>query len=377
MTADLTRFWQHFETNFPPGGPRRHLRERLGADLIDALERDGVLEYRGEADRYPCPRPGTGYGCPREVIELSDGAIEAVCGNQPAECDDVVLQRDDIATLAVSPEALAAAVAKALRVRADISSLAGLHAAYRAGVFIPEPGIRHPVYLVVRASERDYAEALDALVTHAGTRHFAVLVPTERFISEEVRRRAAEAGAPIIALSDAVGIGSDGQLTALVDPVRTLGDIGRPSANAVGAPPVVAARALVRERGRAPAWRKLDAPSYDRLAAAGADYLIFADELKRAVTKGVGRRRETIEKVRLSYFRAVRICIERGTGFDPIDDVDAGVQKQTFQKARQTIDLRAGGSWALIKTDMVDNHSVYRFAPDDDVTFALIFAPDP
>ena len=51
--------------------------------------------------------------------------------------------------------------------------------------------------------------------------------------------------------------------------------------------------------------------------------------------------------------------------------------KQIFQRARKIFDIGSGQSWALFKTDKVDNHAVYRFEPDAAVSFALVFASNP
>lgn len=376
MTIDLAAFWQRLETNFPLGGPRRHLRELLGAELVDTLERIGVLKHQRVADRYPCPKPGSGHGCPRELIEHDDGDIEAVCGNDPSECPDLHLTPRDIEFLAIDGDELCEAVAKVLQVRGSVARLQGVRSAYRVGTFIPEPGIRNAIYLLVRSSEREYAEALDALGSHTEGQPFAVLVPTERFVSEEVRRRALAARAPVVPLSDAVGFDAAGALVALIDPVVLFAGVGRARARAVA--PTMVAQALVRGHGRAPAWRDLDDAGYHALVAAAASYHIFGDELKKTVAKTVGRARNVTEKVRASHFQMIRVAVEKRTNFDPSVDGpdDEGVSgKQIFQRARQAFDLKIGDGWAIFKTDTIDNHAVYRFDPDPAVTFALVFAP--
>jgi hypothetical protein len=144
MTHDLTTFWQLLETNFPLGGPRRHMREMLGPEVAGALESAGILRRRHVAERYPCPRPG-GDGCPRVVIERDDGGIVAVCGNEPAECVDLELAAPDVDVLGVDPEELCEAIGKALQVRPSVAALPGLQGAYRVGTFIPEAGIKHAI----------------------------------------------------------------------------------------------------------------------------------------------------------------------------------------------------------------------------------------
>src|SRR5690606_27773441 len=133
-----------------------------------------------------------------------------------------------IDVLGVVPEDLCEAIAKALQIRAAVTALPGLRNVFRVGTFVPEAGVKHAIYLAVRCSERDCAEAVDALRTHASGQTFAVLVPTERFLSEELRRQASAAGVTIVPLSDALGVGAD-SLGALGDPLTIFSSIGRPT----------------------------------------------------------------------------------------------------------------------------------------------------
>ncbi|HHH31509.1 MAG TPA: hypothetical protein ENK57_24615, partial [Polyangiaceae bacterium] len=115
MARSLERFWQLLETNFPLGGPRKHLSDRLGADVVEDLEASGVLAQRRVADTYPCPSTG-GFNCPRAVVRLDDGGYVAVCGNEPTECEELRLEAGDVAHLSIGPEELCSAVAKALQI---------------------------------------------------------------------------------------------------------------------------------------------------------------------------------------------------------------------------------------------------------------------
>ncbi len=373
MTHDLTAFWQLLETNFPLGGPRRHLREILGAELVAALESASILKHLRVADRYPCS-PAASDGCPRVVIERVDGSIVAVCGNEPAECADIELTATDVDVLAVGPEDLCEAIGKALKIRTVVAPLPGVRAAYRVGTFIPEPGVKHAIYFLCRCGERECAEAIDALRSHASGQTFAVLLPTEQFVSEEIRRQAAAAAVVLVPLVDAVGLDADG-LRALGDPLTIFSSIGRPAPTTQAAPLI--ARAFVRAAGNLGAWRDLDEPSYQELVAAANHYEVFADDLTKTVTKGKGAARTRSANVQASHFKMIRAAVEARAGFDPetVDD-DGGSAKQTFQRARQTFDIKSGKSWALFKTEKVDNHAVYRFDPDESVSFALVFAPN-
>ena len=375
MTSALAAFWETLETNFPLGGPRRHLRELVGSDVVGALEKAGALKYQRVADRYPCPRPG-GEGCPRHVVELDDGRFEAVCGNDPPECADLPLTEMDLAFLAVVPEELCAVIAKALQIRASVEALPGRRHVLRVGSFIPEAGIKHTVYLAVRCGERDYAECLDGLKALAAGQTFAVLVPTERYINEETRRSLATVGAPVVALVDAIDLGADGGLTASVDPLKLFDAIGRHGPGPLATAPSVVARALLRSRDGKPEWHDLDKAAYDGLVAAADEYDIFADELSKSAIHGHGKARKHKKNVQGSYFPMIRAAAERRSNFDPgTGDNDPDSAKQIFQRARKAIDLGSGNNWALFKTDIVDSHATYRFDPDPSVTFALVFSP--
>ncbi len=375
MSNELAAFWQLVETNFPLGGPRGHVRELLGADLVNALEVMGILRHQHVADRYPCPRSG-GDGCPRVVIERDDGSIVAVCGNEPAECADLALSSTDVEVLAVAPEDFCETVGKALQIRTNVEALPGLRNAYRVGTFIPEAGIKHAIYLVVRCSERDYTEAIDALRTHAIGQTLAVIFPTERFVTEELRRQASAAGVLLVPLLDAVGLDATG-LRALGDPLTLFAAVGRAGV-ASGQVSSVVARVFIRGGDGAPTWRDLDASSYQNLLAAAASYDIFADEITKAVAKGKGSKRAHTANVSASHFKMIRAAVDKRSNFDPgTGDEDGVAAKQIFQRARQIFDIKRGKSWVLFKTDKIDNHAVYRFDPDASVSFAFVFAPNP
>jgi hypothetical protein len=370
VSHDLATFCKLLETNFPLGGPRGHLRQLLGTETVDSLEAAGILKHLRVADRYPCPRSG-GDDCPRVVVERDNGTFVAVCGNDPAECADLDLSASDVAVLSVDEQELWERTGKALQIRPKVEALPGLRGAYRVGTFIPEPGIKHSIYLLIRCSDRDLTEAMDALRTHAAGQTFGVLVPTERFVTDELRRRVVGTGIILVPLLDVVGLDATG-LCALRDPLQVFADLGRGPMAALQAP--VVARALIRGKNAEMTWRDLDESDYRNLVASAASYDIFADELKRTAVKGSGSHRSRTKNVAPSYFKMVRSVAERRSNYDPSAE-DADSAKQTFQRARKTFDLKRGKSWALFKTDKVEQRAVYRFDPAPSVTFAFVFDP--
>ena len=128
----------------------------------------------------------------------------------------------------------------------------------------------------------------------------------------------------------------------------------------------------------------LDEAGYRQLAESASDYEIFADERAASVTKRMPGQaeKETLADIKASYFRIIRAAVEKRGYFDPAIEppVESHVSgKQTFQRARQTIDIKASGngssSWRLFKTKKPENHAVYHFQPEPDCKFALIFLP--
>ncbi|MEO7730380.1 MAG: hypothetical protein ABIY55_05370 [Kofleriaceae bacterium] len=370
MNMDLAPFWTELEANFPLGGPRLRLRELLGDELEGALEHAGVLVYWRVADQIVCPQ-WSGRGCPRTVFRRRDGSIVAMCGNRPLQCRSLELTPEDIEVLTVSPEQLAAAIGKALQIRVHVEPLA-IRGAYRVGTFVPEVGVTHAIYFLARR-ERDYGEAVDALRTHAAGQTFAILVPTVRFIPEAVRRHTKDAGILLVSLEDCVGLAAEGRLHALVEPLKLFDRVGRvPSDTAADtAPAPIVARALVRERDRAPRWHDLDAAAYERLAAGALRYDVFADELTKTVVKNA----RSNANVQAWQFKMIRAALEERADYDPgTGDNDGVAAKQMFQRARKTFDLRSSDGWHIFPSAIVDSHAVYRFAPIASVTFVFVFA---
>ncbi len=375
---DLSRFWELLETNFPLAGPRSELRTRLGSDEATALELGQVLTYLRIADAVACPHPG-GPGCPRQVIQLNDGRFQGVCGNDPSECEDVDLQRDDVEVIGVDQEHLCEALRRPLCIGGRVEPLPGLRNVFRAGTFKPDTVTRHSVYLVVRSSEHEYTEAFDALRSQMEGQSFAVLVPTDRFIDSGSVRQMGTLGVPIIGLQGLVDVELTGHLVMSADALDLFGGIGRraTSSAAISAPIVAQVHT---DRG----WQELDDAGYKRLLEAVDDFDLMADERSGTVWKREqgGALHVRADSVQPSYFHMIRFAVEKIGYFDP--DVhgpeDRAAGKQTFQRARKAIDVKytaesGRAEWRLFKTRKVDDHAEYQFEPDPDYRYALIFLP--
>lgn len=375
---DLTDFWEVLESNFPLGGARIDLEARLGSEIVAELERAQILSYVRQADAVSCPHPG-GIGCPRRVVELEDGRLQAICGNDPPECADRDLTKRDIEVLTLEPERLCAALRSPLSVGGKVEPVADMRGTYRAGSFVPQPGVKRPIYFVSRCADRDYAEAFDALLGRAGADSFAILVPTDRFTGSDLTRQMATFGIPIVALQGLINIGDNGHLTAAVPGPRVFMDIGLRHLPGPIAPTPIVARARTHD-----GWQDLDEATYAQLIDDIAGYDLVADELSGRVWKRVEGRKgaEVAGNIRAGYFRMVHMAVEKVGYFDPSvdgpDDLQTG--KQIFQRARQAIDVKYSANpakWRLFKSVKVDHHTEYQFQPDPDFRFALIFLPRP
>lgn len=381
MQSELHQFWRLLETDFPPAGLRQELAECLDAELVEQLLRLNILHHEQYADTYPCPRR-TGDGCPRIVLQAEEGRYRAVCGNEHQGCEEVELSAEDVSLLAVDPEALCRAAAKALGVRGVAVELENPKHVYRAGSFIPIQGIKYPVYLAVRCAEKDYIEVFHALRSMETSPAFAILVPAETHLVrggtiQHMRRL----GVSVLVLDGVLHI-QGGQLVSSVDPLRYFEGLGYSSPAPVPVMAGVVAQALVCNGLEGAKWCNLDEEKYQRLADESSRYEVFADERARRVERGLGEQRERRECVRASYFRFLRTCIEYRGYYDPsVSPPGYEDGKQTFERARKAVDVKflgPGGKedWKLFKTRSVDRVAHYEFSPERGTSFALIFRSD-
>lgn len=379
MTAhsDLRRFWEMLETNFPPAAPRKHLAERIGRGLVALLERGGILAYIREAETYPCPQPG-GPGCPRQVIQHSSGQIAAVCGNDPRECEEIQLAAKDIEVLAVLPERLCEALRGPLLFGGKIERATGLNHTIRAGTFVPRAGLRQAIYFATRCSAGEYGVLLDVLKSRHGPEGFALLVPTDRFVSEDTIRMCRTCGIVVLPLAGLINVDAAGILVAGADATDLFSGIGR-----FGPGPIAIGQTVFAQVCTRGGWQNLDEAGYREFMGAADQYDIFADEHTKAVRKKVDKPQPKRTRVPAVYFQMLRKALETPGYYDPVTDQtheDRLSAKQIFQRARQTVDIKVPGAsrnaaWRLFKTEIVDKRSVYRFQPEPEVSFALIFLP--
>lgn len=356
------------------GGPRRYLHDLLGAEVAGFLERRGVLRHIGIAPSYPC-QERRGDDCPRTVIEI-DGAYHAVCGNRPIGCRDLILTEHEAALLTTDMMGLCRTIASALGTRGSPEKVRDLNGVHRVGSIIPEPGIRYPVYLVIRSNAQRYAEAFGALVGRQAGTPFSVLVPTGRFLTDQIEHEARTIGVIILALADVMALAGD-RFSCAADPATLFTSLGQRTPASFGAAGRIVARALVCNGKSRARWQDLDEPAYRALVAEASSFDVFANEQTKTVQTGPLDARQT-NTTTASHFSSVRLAVTKRGYFDPFQDDphERASAQQIFQRARKLFDPRTGrGPWRLFKTIQGEKRSLYHFSPDPGVSFAFIFLP--
>lgn len=214
----LRRLWKALEAPYGVVGVCAHLAQVFGEELSFA---EPFLRRLPEpSEVYPCPYPG-GPGCPRRVIHRRDGSIVAVCGCDPAECDEVPLQPEDIVAYELAPGLVSKSLARVLGFTASPCKLAGRHDIWNAGFFTDGGAARLPVFLVLAASRRGLQSAIDHLLAEYDSA-FIVLVPTLRFVDASLDKRLQRRQSKLIVLENAL-VAVDGKLVALESLATSMG----------------------------------------------------------------------------------------------------------------------------------------------------------
>lgn len=371
----LAQFWSDLEDHFPPAGVRLSLATRLGQEDFDLLSRLGVFVPRGVAERYPCTRPG-GEQCPRRVVDMRDGTFDAVCDNEPPECrDECGLSMRDVEQHGLDMPTLARVIGRAFETGVRCEPVAGVVHAYRTGTFALSPGLDHPIYFVARTSPDTYLAAFRSLVAANAKLGFGAMVPTDRHITDAIEREMRLAGVVIVPLARYVQVGSSGALGVSVKPLALLRGIGHGAAAPADAAAEIVAVGHFRE-GR----RELTQREYDDLVARPGRFDVLIDQRGRRVWKKGQRRPAT--RVNKTYFAVLREIVASKRPFDPNADSTVLDERkeaaQTCRKMRQAVDVKKGtkrdDEWRMLKSVATDDGRVaYRFNPDADVSFAILF----
>jgi hypothetical protein len=370
----MANLWARLEAAPDFGGPRRHLQGLLGDDLVALLERTGILKAGRESPTFPCTGL-KGLGCRRQIVEIDD-ELHAVCENLPVECPDLLLSARDATKLTVDLVELCHALNLVFELKGAPEPIPDVVGVVKVGYLDSDRVNRQPVYLATRSSGKAYGEAIASLAIRQGGVPLAILMPTARFLTDQVERRAQQVSAKVVVLCDVVAIGPAGFTTTakrehLLFDDRTLG-----GAASSGLAEIVA-RALICDGDGEPRWHDLNENEYKSLRSEASRYNVFADELRRSIIKPDSN--TIVEQVRSSHFSTIRTAVTSVGRYDPnISGPDLTSSKQIFQRARAEFDVKLGASaWSIFQSVRhEEGHVVYSFAPRPGVSFAYVFLPD-
>ena len=368
----LTDWWTRLEAAPRFGGPRRHIQDLLARDVTAFLEITGILCQGRTAPSFPCTER-RGDNCPRTVIEI-DGQYHAVCGNRPSECPDIILTEHEAAHLSISMAGLCGGIGAALGTRGKPEIVRDLASVHRVGAIIPGPGVKYPVFLVIRPSAESYTEALGALAARQDGTPFAMLVPTDCFLTDNIEREARTLGVAIMVLANVLEINGE-RLAAKTDSKRLFAILGQRTVSGLSTAGRIVARALICDGESSHGWCDLDEQQYHALVAEADGYDVFADQRQRSVQKA-GTVKDNIPD---SHFSTILSAVKSRAHYDPTicgPDLIAG--KQIFQRARQAFDAKTGKSpWRMFQSvKHEEGHTVYAFQPEPGVSFAYVFLPE-
>jgi hypothetical protein len=198
--------------------PAATLTDSVSLAAASALRAERILVDGTPAEALPCKEGGA---CTREVRDVWEGRGRkdprkrwlAVCGEEPAECEDAWLADHEVRTMVVRLPALVQTTAYLFgvtRVPADLPAAWGAPGEPRA-IGVCEP---REVFLSLRP-ERELTSSWLALRERAA-RAALVIVPTTRRISAELTARHGPMDrVEIVALADAVTL-KDGALALSV-----------------------------------------------------------------------------------------------------------------------------------------------------------------
>jgi len=206
----LRRLWKALEAPYGVVGVRAHLAQVLGEDLSFAEPLLRRLPQPSEV--YPCPYPG-GPGCPRRVIHRRDGSIVAVCGCDPAECDEVPLQPEDTVAYELDGKRVCSHLAGILKYVAAGVRVSAVRQLWNAGSVAVGGKQRQQVFLALVSDRQQLRSVVDHLVASFDGA-FILLVPTLRFCDAMMEQALRARSARLLALEEIVQASNGNRLTA-------------------------------------------------------------------------------------------------------------------------------------------------------------------
>jgi len=330
-----------------------------------ALCAAGILRETSRATEVPRP-PGLPRGDDLTVRQTSRGLFGVASDDD--YFDPVPLTEDDVRQYEVVVPKLAARIRRANRLQGGLHQ-DGEHLFSLGEKRLPW-GIRASVYLSLLNTDESDLLGVAQRLRPVQPKPVLILTPTPAPLSVAGRQALTESGTHVVPLSDYLEPGSWAITWDEALPAR--GDQGELTARNAHC-------FAVTHDDR----RYLDESAYRQLMAAAGDYHVFADGLTHEVRKKQGKKIIRTTDIPASYFQVLRAVVDKRGYFDPAyDDPDPErfSGRQILQRARKTVDIKyrdAKGkmTWRLFKTSKPANRAVYRFDPDADFPFALIFLP--
>ncbi len=363
---DPSPLWLAVERAWPICGVHKSLEDRLGRELLAALISDRLLIRGGISERYPCPN-ALGSACPRNVIKRRRGGYLAVCGNQPAICEDVPLGAEDVILWRLAEDQLMRAIASGMGLMGrQPSRLATIDAAWLIGTVPASPR----QVILVPTGEDDRLAAAISQVRDLISSQVTMLVPRAATIGS-LATQAARGVVVLAGLDQELPDYERGQFRpgrhrtlSLASPAASYGSTSEPCAVAY------------LPEGQ----RSLDRVALQALREKRSEFMVFADAQSNTVEHFVDGHSQLPKRLQASYLRVLQVTLDAGG-----EAVDAGAidlpdlensAKQTFQMARNAVDIKVGDDqhWLLFKSERVGKRVDYAFRPDPGATYCFIFS---
>ncbi len=210
------RFWRTLATCATHVGVRAEWEEWLGEEI--ALAEPFLQLVPGNAESYPCPSPGGDY-CPRRVIAHAS-RFRAVCGNRPADCEELTLVKRDVAIRRFNLRKIARQLAASLGIDdAKCAPVESLETLLELGTLSAGQSVRVTAYLGLEAAAAE--RALDRMLARIPTDSFVLLLPEGGAPSFRLRAQARRGA--VLECAEQIDLVEGGVMEARFDRPRWLG----------------------------------------------------------------------------------------------------------------------------------------------------------
>lgn len=172
---------------------RQYTSDDMIADLFDPLDRPPVEEL-------PCPNSG-GEGCPRQVREMPDGTVIAVCGRYPQKCEEIYPDSIDTAIYGLNIKRVAAKIATEWQPHNVIMQVSIVNHdpdIVQIGYYNPKGDIKFPVFLHIPYFEGDQSKATEIL-SH-NNQHYILALPSAQAVSSSSKTSLQNSGSMVVEL---------------------------------------------------------------------------------------------------------------------------------------------------------------------------------